>query len=113
MFDFLDTWSANGVLDLLTGLGILVAWIAVYAVPSWRFFSRAGVSGWPSIVPFFRQNVELKMAGLNNAWVIAYIAAAVLWAWDRLLPSWVLGTTDAGEPGAGDRRARRFIDPHR
>ena len=84
MFDFLDSWyesaSESGLLGILIGLFVLLVWIALYAVPTWRFFARAGVSGWPGLVPFFRQHVELKMAGMAPEWIYVYLAAAALWA---------------------------------
>ena len=79
MFDFLDSWSESGLLGLLLGVGVLLAWIALYAIPTWRFFARAGVSGWPGLVPFFRQHVELKMAEMAPEWVYVYLLAAVSW----------------------------------
>lgn len=80
MVEFLRGWQENGLSDILFGLFILVVWAAVYAVPTWRYYARAGIPGWPGLSPFFRQHVDLKVANMPGEWTLVYLGAALMWA---------------------------------
>ncbi len=49
---------------------LVLAWIVLCIVASWRIFRKAGQPGWASIVPFYNRYIEYKIYW-GNGWLFA------------------------------------------
>ena len=68
----------NPILAVFGGLGIvlfllIVTFIVISIVASWKLFKKAGKNGWESIIPFYSTWVLNDIAGLNWWWFILLI----------------------------------------
>lgn len=44
----------------------------VLLVAMWKIFTKAGVAGWKSIVPFYNSYTLLKISGMSGWWLLAF-----------------------------------------
>ena len=63
---------------ILGGLGIIlilliISFIVISIVASWKLFKKAGKNGWESIIPFYSTWILNDIAGLNWWWFILLI----------------------------------------
>lgn len=68
--------SSSGILAVLGGLvlGISIVGLIVYIlliVAMWKIFSKAGESGWKSLIPIYNIYIYYKIAGMKNYfWIL-------------------------------------------
>ena len=73
-YDFSYSYSTSSeAAEALAGMGVTVIVIALIAmvlsiVAMWKIFAKAGEPGWGSIVPFYSQYLQFKIA-FGNGWL--------------------------------------------
>ncbi len=63
--------SSNLAPGQLTGMLVFDGVIAVFfIIVLWKIFTKAGVAGWKSIIPFYNVYLEYKIAGVSPWWIL-------------------------------------------
>ncbi|WP_426593684.1 DUF5684 domain-containing protein [Cellulomonas sp. McL0617] len=68
--------TSSGATGLIFGI-YLVAYIALFVIPMWVIFTKAGEAGWQSIIPIWNYIVLIKISGKPMWWIILFLIPIV------------------------------------
>ena len=63
---------------LATYFLIVIVWYVVQVIAYWRIFTKAGEAGWKSIIPFYSQYIQYRIAwkAPNMYWIVLGLGIA-------------------------------------
>lgn len=52
--------------SLLLLVLLLIVWIVLILIATWKIFVKAGEKGWKSLIPFYAQYIQFRIAGISK-----------------------------------------------
>ena len=62
-----------GVLTLF-----LIVFYILLIIAEWKIFTKAGESGWKSLIPFYSTYILFKISKLSSGWFIGFLVGTIL-----------------------------------
>lgn len=72
--------AALGGTMLVFGIGMLIVAI-ITIISMWKLYAKAGKPGWASLIPVYREIVQLEIAGRPAWWVLLIMLVPFFGAW--------------------------------
>ena len=90
----MDTATAAGILGVVMGaFAIFAIWYVLILAARWLVFSKAGISGWKSLIPIYSDYCTFKIAWKTSFFWIVFVVGII----SAFVSGNISGYTEAGE----------------
>lgn len=59
---------------------IVTAIYVLFIIAWWKIFTKAGIAGWKSIIPFYSQYTLFRISGMSGWWILLPLIASIFFA---------------------------------
>lgn len=79
----MDTSSASSILSTIAAYVVVIAivaliWYIMQVVAMWKIFTKAGVAGWKSIIPFYNSYCLFRLSWKDEWVALVYLVCSVV-----------------------------------
>lgn len=71
--------AVAGAMGAIMAICIVATYI-LFIIAWWKIFTKAGIAGWKSLIPFYNQYLLFRISGMSGWWVILPVVVALLGA---------------------------------